>query len=364
MRNSIKVIITVIIITIILSSVLSYLYVSQPAPTVELSGSGATFPAPLLNSMINQYHIQKPNIQITYDPIGSSNGIAALEAKTVDFACSDAPLSVSDRQKASNVLHIPVTIGAVTVAYTLDGISTGLNLTGPILADIFSGKITNWCDSAIQSLNSITLPNHDITVVHRSDGSGTTFIFTSYLSKSSLTWNNTVGSGKFVVWPTGLGANQNAGVATLIQTNDYTIGYVELAYALQNNMTVAALQNPSGNWVIPSLQSIQKAAESAASSGLPAASEDWSEVSLLDANNSFAYPIVSFSYTLMYKELNVVPSMSYDKAKAIVGFLWWMVHDGQDLSTGLSYSTLPANVVQLDEQAIGSITYNGISLID
>jgi phosphate transport system substrate-binding protein len=354
-----QIVISLIIIVALLLSVVGYLYVSQPAPTVALSGAGATFPAPLLNAMITSYHNQKNNIQITYDATGSSGGIAALESKTVDFACSDAPLSASDSAKAPNVLHIPETIGAVTAAYNLDGVSSGLNLTGSVLADIFAGKIIRWNDPAIQSINTIMLPNQNITVVHRSDGSGTTFIFTRYLTKSSQAWASSVGSGKSVDWPTGLGANGNSGVASVVQANTLTIGYIELSYALQNNMTVAAIQNPSGHWVTPSLASIQVAAKSAASSGLPAANQDWSHVSLLDAKDPDAYPIVSFSYTLVYQELNVIPSMSLDRARAIVDFLWWMIHDGQDLAQGLSYAQLPDNVVQADEAAIMSITYNG-----
>jgi phosphate transport system substrate-binding protein len=359
MNKLTQIIISLVIIVGLLLSVVSYLYLNQPAPTVALSASGATFPAPLLNAMITSYHQRKSNIQITYDATGSSSGIAALEAKTVDFACSDAPLSSSDRSKAPNVLHIPETIGAVTVAYNLAGVSSGLNLTGQVLADIFAGKITHWSDPAIQNLNTVTLPDQNITVVHRSDGSGTTYIFTSYLTKSSTTWANSVGSGKTVDWPSGLGANGNSGVATVIQANPFTIGYTELAYALQNNMTVAAIQNPSGHWVTPSLASIQVAAQSAASSGLPAANQDWSNVSLLDVKDPAAYPIVSFSYTMVYQELNVVPSMSIDRARAIVDFLWWMVHDGQELASGLSYVQLPNNVVAADEAAIRSIIYNG-----
>jgi phosphate transport system substrate-binding protein len=347
-----------IITSIVIASV-AYLYLSQPAPAIALSASGATFPAPLLNTIIKSYHDQKSNVQITYDPTGSSSGIAAFEARTVDFACSDAPLSASDSAKAPNALHIPETIGAVTISYHLEGISKGLNLTGLLLSDIFAGKITKWNDPAIQTLNTFALPNQNITVVHRSDGSGTTYIFTSYLSKSSDTWANTVGAGKTVEWPAGLGANGNTGVASVVQANPFTIGYIELAYALQNNMTIAAIQNPSNNWITPSLDSIQKAAESASSSGLPASDGDWSKVSLLNAQDPNAYPIVSFSYTLVYKELNVISTMNADRATAIVDFLWWMVHDGQELAPGLSYAHLPSNVIKADEAAIRSITYNG-----
>jgi len=360
MENITKIILSLVFIAIIVSAAFGYLYLAQPAPAVALSGSGATFPVPLLNTMITQYHSTKNNVQITYDPVGSSNGIAALEAKTVDFACSDAPLSTSDRVKIPNVLHIPETIGAVAVSYNLDGVSSSLHLTGEVLADIFNGKITKWNHPAIQTLNSnINLPNQNITVVHRSDGSGTTFIFTSYLTQASSTWADRIGSGKTVSWPVGLGANGNTGLAGVIQANPYTIGYIELAYVLENNMTVAAIQNPSGNWITPSLECTQIAAQSGASSGLPTGQDDWSSVSLLNALDPQAYPIVSFSYTFVYQELNVIPSMTGDRAKALVGFLWWMVHEGQELAPNLSYAHLPTNVIEVNEQAIESITYNG-----
>jgi phosphate ABC transporter phosphate-binding protein len=349
----------IITITIVVSAFVSYLYFAQPLQTVTLTGEGATFPAPLLNQIITSYHNTKNNIQITYNPTGSSNGIKSLAAKSVDFACSDAPLSTSDSAKAPNVLHIPETVGAVTVAYNLGGISTGLNLTGKVIADIFSGKITKWNDPSIQDLNTVTMPDNNITVVHRSDGSGTTFIFTKYLSSTSQAWTSHIGSGKTVEWPVGLGASGNTGVASVVQANPYAIGYIELAYILENNMTVAAVQNPSGKCVIPSLSSTETAAQSAASTGLPKGNEVWSDVSLLNAAGNEAYPIVSFSYTMVYKELNVVLGMTSDRADALVKFLWWMVHDGQGLASGLSYAQLPVNVVQANEVSIRSITFNG-----
>lgn len=364
MQNNAKIVLALVAIIIIVTGTFSYLYFAQPAPAVALSGSGATFPSPLLNAIIAKYSDTKRNVQITYDPVGSSNGISALEAKTVDFACSDAPLSVSERVKAPNALHIPETIGAVVVAYNLEGISSGLHLTGAVLADIFRGKISKWNDPVIQNINpQIALPDHNITVVHRSDGSGTTFIFTKFLCTASSSWATEIGSGKTVTWPVGLGANGNQGLASVVQANSDTIGYIELAHVLQNNVTVAAIQNPSGNWIVPSLESTQIAAQSSASSGLPAGNEDWAEVSLLNSQDPQAYPIVSFSYTLVYQELNVIPSMTFDKAKALVEFLWWMVNDGQQLAPELSYVPLPANVVQANEEAIRSITYNGQTLI-
>ncbi|MCW4046085.1 MAG: phosphate ABC transporter substrate-binding protein PstS [Candidatus Bathyarchaeota archaeon] len=364
MKNVLKIAIALVAITIITGSVLGYIYFSNPSQeTAILNGSGATFPYPLLDSMITKYKQVKSNVQINYQAIGSGGGITALTGKTVDFAASDAPLSAADREKAPNVLHIPETIGAVTVAYNIPNVPTGLHMTGKVIADIFQGKVTKWNDPAIQNLNTgVTLPDKDIIVVHRSDGSGTTFIFTGYLSAVSSDWKQAIGQGKTVAWPIGLGANGNTGVAGVVQGTPYTIGYVELAYALQNNMTVAAIQNPAGNWILPSLDSTKEAVQSAASKGLPAGSEDWSHVNVLNAPGSQAYPIVSFTYLLVYKELNVIPSMTQAKATALVHFLWWVIHDGQQLAPDLEYAQLPSNVVQINEASIKSITFNGQQL--
>ena len=194
--------------------------------TTTLTGAGATFPYPLLSAMISEYtHNVTSNVQVNYQAIGSGGGISALIEKTADFAGSDAPLKASEAEQAPNSLHIPETIGAVTVAYKLPDVSSGLHLTGQVVADIFEGKITAWNDQAIQSLNpSITLPDEDIVVVHRADGSGTTFIFTGYLSASSESWNTNIGQSKTVPWPVGIGAQGNTGVAAVVQGQDYAIG--------------------------------------------------------------------------------------------------------------------------------------------
>jgi phosphate transport system substrate-binding protein len=341
---------------------------ASPSPTpnpspASLTGAGATFPYPLLNAMITNYTTAKPYVQVNYQSIGSGGGISALTQKTVDFGASDAPLSASDAANIPNALHIPETIGAVTVAYNLPSIPTGLHLTGKIIADIYQGTITKWNDAAIQNLNpTTTLPAKDIVVVHRSDSSGTSFVFTGYLSVSSSAWNTAVGQGKAVAWPTGYGSNGNTGVAALVQGQPYAIGYVELAYALQNSMTVVAIQNPSGNWILPSLQSTTVAAQSVASAGLPAGSASWTSVNILNAPEANAYPIVSFSYIIVYKELNVVPGLTQNDATALVQFFWYVVHNGQDLAPAQAYAQLPANVVQIDEATIQSITFNGQTL--
>jgi len=365
MNTKYLVVTAIVAIAIILGSVAAYVYLSQPASTqiITLQGAGATFPYPLLNSIISNYSTNvKPSVQVNYQPIGSGGGISAYKQSqaTVDFAASDAPLTASDAANLPNALHIPETIGAVTIAYNLPDVSSGLHLTGKVIADIFQGTITKWNDPAIQNLNqNITLPAQTINTVHRSDGSGTTFIFTSYLSASSTAWNSSIGASKSVAWPVGSGSSGNTGVASNVQGNPYSIGYVELAYVLENGMNVAAVQNPSGNWVLPSLDSTTVAVQSGASSGLPAGNASWTGVSLLNAPDANAYPIVSFTYLIVYKELNVLTDMNQNKADALVQFFWYVVHDGQQFAPGLSYAKLPSNVVQIDETTIKSITFDG-----
>jgi phosphate transport system substrate-binding protein len=365
MKNTYVIIAAIVIIVIAAAGVFGYMSLSSPSEQVSLSGSGATFPVPLLDAMITEYGTMKSNVLISYEGIGSGGGISALQTKTVDFAGSDAPMSAAERELAPNTLHIPETIGAVTVAYNIPDVATGLHLTGQVIADIFQGKITKWNDAAIQDLNlDVMLPNHDIVVAHRSDGSGTTFIFTGYLSAVSTDWAQTagLGQGKTVEWPVGLGGNGNSGVAGIVQGTEYTIGYVELAYALENNMAVAAIKNPAGNFVSPSLDSTTEAVSSKASQGLPTGIESWTNVNVLNAPGEQAYPIVSFTYLLVYKELKDIPGMTQTKATALVQFLWWVVHDGQQLGPPLEYAQLPSNVVGIDEASIQSITFDGQQL--
>jgi len=335
---------------------------NPPATQTTLLGAGATFPFPLISKWSSEY-VNLTGVRVNYQAIGSGGGVAQITAKTVDFAGSDAPLTPTERAAAPGLLHIPETIGAVTAAYNLPGIASGLNLTGAVLADIFLGTITTWDDTRISSLNpGVSLPSQAITVVHRSDGSGTTFVWTSYLALSSTTWNSTVGAGKSVNWPVGLGASGNAGVAgTIIQT-PHSLGYVELAYTVQNSITVARIQNPAGTFVLPSLASTAAAAAGAAPV-LPAADADWGNVSILNAPGIDSYPVASFSYLLVYKNLNVIgSSMTQVKAQALVDFLWWAIHDGQGFSASLVYVPLPSAVVALDEAAIRTIVFNGQTL--
>jgi len=366
MNKTMKIALALVVIVIVIASVAAYGYLSTPSsPALEaavLHGAGATFPAPFINATIAYYTANvQTNVQIDYPGGGSGAGIKALTDKTVDFAGSDAPLTASQREAAPNALHIPETIGAITVAYNLPGVPTGLKMTGQVIADINLGTITKWNDVAIQSLNpDITLPDQNIVTVHRSDSSGTTNWFTKYLSLVSSTWNSQVGSGTSVQWPIGTGASGNSGVAATVQSTQFAVGYIELAYALQNDITVATIQNPAGNWIAPSLASTTAAAE--ALTGLPAGDQDWGGVSILNTAGQQAYPIVTPTYILVYKELNVVPGMDLNKATQLVQFIWYLVHDGQNLAPDLEYAPLPSNVVQVDEASINLITFNGQTL--
>ena len=361
----IAVVAIVIVVVVITAGALAGWFSSPP---ITIVGAGASFPEPLIAKWAGVY-VTLTGVRVNYASLGSGVGIAQITAKTVDFGASDAPLNATERFRAPGLLHIPETIGAVTAAYNLPGIPSGLNLTGQVLADIFLGTITNWNDTAIATLNpTVTLPNAAISVVHRADGSGTTFIWTSYLHLASTTWPSSI-VGKNPSWPTGTGKPQNAGVAGYVAATPNTIGYVELAYTVLNSMTVAKIRNPAGNFVLPTLASTSDAAASA-SPTLPAPDEDWSAVSILNAPGPTSYPVSSLTYLLVYKELNVfVSSMTQVKAKALVDFLWWVVHDvvdgkpaGQSYAAALVYVPLPASIQTLDEGGLGSITFNGQTL--
>jgi phosphate transport system substrate-binding protein len=364
LKTTTKIIVSIVAIAIIVGGIISYVYLGTQGSTAEavtLNGAGATFPQPFLSATITTYTTQiKTNLKINYPGGGSGQGIQSFTNKQVDFACSDAPLTASQREAAPNALHIPETIGAITVAYNLPGTSTGLKLTGRIVADIFLGTIKNWNNPAITALNpDLTLPDHAISVVHRSDGSGTTNWFTKYLSLVSPEWNSSVGSGTSVQWPAGIGANGNSNVAATVTTTEYSIGYIELAYALQNSVPVAALQNPKGNFILPSLESTTKAAESLPTSGLPSGGDSWENVNILNALGDQAYPIVTPTYILLYKDLSVISGMDMNKATQLVQYVWYVTHDGQQLANALEYATLPSNLVQIDEATLNSITFNG-----
>jgi len=365
-RRNVGVVVAVIVIALVLVAVavLAGLFNPTPGQKVTLLGSGATFPYPLITKWSSVYvNDTGGRVQVNYQGIGSGAGIQAITAKTVDFAGSDAPLKPSERAAAPGLLHVPETIGAVTAAYNVASLSSGLNLTGHVLGEIFLGKITTWNHANISALNpGVVLPNSAIRVVHRSDSSGTTFVWTSYLHLENPGWSSSL-VGKSINWPVGIGASGNAGVAGKILTTPDSIGYVELAYTVQNSMKVGKIRNPTGNFISPSLASTAAAAASAPT--FPSPDGDWNNVTILNAAGANSYPIASFTYLLVYKELNAIgTSMTQAKAQALVDFLWWCVHDpgGQQYATSLVYPTLPPTVVMLDEQAIRSMTFNGRTL--
>jgi len=365
-RRNVGVVVAVIVIALVLVAVavLAGLFNPTPVQKVTLLGSGATFPYPLITKWSSVYvNDTGGRVQVNYQGIGSGAGIQAITAKTVDFAGSDAPLKPSERAAAPGLLHIPETIGAVTAAYNVASLSSGLNLTGHVLGEIFLGKIKTWNHANISALNpTVVLPSSTITVVHRSDSSGTTFVWTNYLHLENPGWNSSL-VGKSINWPVGIGASGNAGVAGKILTTPDSIGYVELAYTVQNSMKVGKIRNPAGGFISPSLASTSGAAASAPTFPIP--DGDWNNVTILNAAGANSYPIASFTYLLVYKELNTIgTSMTQAKAQALVDFLWWCVHDpgGQQYATSLVYPTLPSTVVTLDEQAIRSMTFNGQTL--
>jgi phosphate transport system substrate-binding protein len=325
-----------------------------------INGAGSTFVFPLMDTWRVEYQKVKPDVNINYQSIGSGGGIKQFTAKTVDFGATDAPLSTQEQQNAQGAVHIPVTIGSVVVAYNLPSLpNKGLKLTGPIIADIFLGKIKKWNDPQIQSINpGQSLPSKDIVVVHRADGSGTTFVWSDYLSKISSQWNSTVGKGKSVQWPTGIGAPGNEGVANAIKGTANTIGYIELSYALTTKMPYAFIQNKAGKFTEPSLDST-KSAVSASAPQLPKGDGSWASVSMVDAPGDASYPIASFVYVLLYKELSTDPGIDQTKAQALTGFFSWAITDGQKLAPNLAYVPLPDQVVKLDQDTIKSLTFKG-----
>jgi len=316
------------------------------AAQTKLNGAGATFPYPMYSKWFNEYHNQHPDIEINYQSIGSGGGIRQVTAGTVDFGASDGPMT--DEQLASvkfKILHLPTVLGSVVPAYNIPGFKGELKFTPDVIAGIYLGKITSWNDPAIAKANpGAKLPGQGIIVVHRSDGSGTTYVWTDYLSKVSPEWNSSVGKGTSVKWPTGLGAKGNEGVAGMIRQMDGAFGYVELIYAVQNNITYGTVKNASGNFVKASLDSTTAAA--ASMKVMPA---DF-RVSITNAPGKDSYPISSFTWLL-------VPVEWKDKAKekVFVDFLTWMLDKGQSMTAELNYAPLPDSVKQKEREAIKTI---------
>ncbi len=318
------------------------------SPGVTLNAAGATFPYPIYSKWFNEYHKLHPNVTVNYQSIGSGGGIRQLSAGTVDFGASDMPLKDDLLQKLNlHVTQFPTVLGAVVPSYNIPGVNVPLKFTPAALAGIYLGKITKWNDPAITKFNpGVKLPAKDIVVVHRSDGSGTTFVWTDYLSKVSPEWKSKVGSNTSVQWPVGLGGKGNEGVAGVVKQTPDAIGYVELIYALQNNMPSGLVENSSGNFVKASLETAKEAAAGAASE-----MQKDVRVSITDPPGKDAYPICSFTYLL-------IPDHIADAAKrnAIKDILHWMLKDGQSMVESLDYGQLPESVKQINEQHISLIS--------
>ncbi len=321
---------------------------------IEITGAGATFPYPLYSKMFDAYH-KLTKVKVNYQAIGSGGGIRQMISKTVDFGATDAFMNSEELAKVNNsIIHIPTCLGAVVISYNLPA-APNLKLTADIIAGIFLGKIHNWNDKKIKELNpEVDFPDQKIVVVHRSDGSGTSFIFSDYLSKVSAEWESSVGKGKSLNWPVGLGGKGNQGVAGQIQQLPGSIGYVELIYASSNDMSVASIKNKSGNFIVPSIASVSLAANVA----LPADTR----VSVTDTDAPDGYPLSSFTWLILYKDLKTNVK-SKKKAEELVDLIWWMIHKGQKYAEPLHYAPIPEEAVKISENILRSLKYDGQAIL-
>jgi phosphate transport system substrate-binding protein len=319
------------------------------AAQVQLNGAGATFPNIIYQNWMLTYNQQRSDVRLNYQSIGSGGGIRQFSDGTVDFGGTDAPMTDSAIAAIrGNVLHIPTVLGAVVAAYNLPGVAQAVRLTPDVVADIFLGKITKWNDARITSVNTgVTLPNQDIIVVHRSDGSGTTFVWTDYLSKVSPEWAQKVGKGTSVNWPVGLGGRGNEGVSATVRQTPGAIGYAELGYALINKMPFATIRNQAGNWIAPSLESVTAAAAGAMKD--MGADTDF-RVSITNSPGAQAYPAASFTWLLVRKTY-----ADSAKARALVQFIGWALTDGQGKAAELGYAPLPREMRPWIEARLKSV---------
>lgn len=326
--------------------------VSEPRASrvATLTGAGATFPYPLYSKWFDAYGAAT-GVRINYQSIGSGAGIQQLKARTVDFGASDAPLSDEEMMSMpSKVVHIPTVAGAVVLTYNVKGVGKGLRLTPEVISGIYLGRIRRWDDPAIKAANpTLNLPAQTIFVAHRSDGSGTSFIFTNYLAAVSSEWKSRVGAGKSVNWPVGVGGKGNEGVAGIVKNTPGAIGYVELAYAVQNDLPYADVKNRAGQFVTPSIESTSAAADGAAD----AIKKDIRAL-IVNSPERDAYPIAGFTYVLLYKDQSDAA-----KAKALVEFLRWAIHDGQEMARPLLYAPLPTSVVAVNDNTLRNVTSGG-----
>jgi phosphate transport system substrate-binding protein len=340
---------------IFLMAVLTAVVLGTATAQTELTGSGATFPEPLYRKMFDAYHTQT-GVKVNYQGIGSGGGIKQLSDKVTDFGATDAFMTAEELKAAgADIIHIPTCIGAVVVCYNLPGVGSGLKLTPELIAGLFLGKITNWKDPAIAAENKgLSLPDLTVSVIHRSDSSGTSFVFTDYLTKANVEWKDKVGANKAPNWPTGIGGKGNPGVADLVQKIPGAVGYVELVYAAVNKISYADVKNKSGNYITPSL----KTASAAAAVALP----DDTRITITNTDAKDGYPISTFTWLILYKEQKY-NQRTQAQAKAVVDLFWWVIHDGQQYNEGLNYSRLAPGVVQKAEKLLKSVTYGGAPLL-
>lgn len=337
-----------------LCMILSLFCTTAGAGEKELTGAGATFPYPYYQKLFDTYN-QEKGVKVNYQAIGSGGGIQQLKQKTVDFGGTDAYMEDKDIQEAgAAIIHVPTCLGAVVITYNLPG-DPAIKLTYPILVDIFLGKINTWNDKRIVELNpGVNFPAMNIVTVHRSDGSGTTSIFSDYLSKVSAEWKERVGAGKSLNWPCGLGAKGNPGVTGLIKQVPGSLGYVELIYAAQNKMPFAEIKNKSGNFIMPSMQSVSLAANV----NMP----DDTRVSITDTDAKDGYPISGFTWLILYKEQKY-SGRSKEKAEELLKLIWWVTHEGQQLAEPLDYAPLPKDTVKKAEEILKSALYDRVQII-
>ena len=321
--------------------------------TINLTGSGSTFAYPLYSKWGLEYHTLHSNVEVNYQANGSGAGIQQFTNHITDFGATDGPMTDAQIAAAQgNVIHLPTALGSVMPTYNIPGVTAQLKFTGEVLAGIYLGQITKWNDSRITALNpGVALPDQDIVVAHRSDGSGTTYIWSDYLSKMSPEWAQQVGKGTSINWPVGLGGPGNPGVANIVKQTPGAIGYVELIYAIQNHISYGLVRNSAGHYINASLATTTNAAAGAVAN--LAANTDF-RISITDPAGADAYPIASFTWILVPKTMT-----DMTKARALVEYLWWALHDGQKYCNDLAYAPLPRRVVELEEQRLRSITVDG-----
>jgi len=326
------------------------------AAGVQIQGAGATFPAPLYAKWIAAYNTANPAVKVDYQAIGSGGGIKGITDRTVQFAGSDAPMNADQEKNApGKILHIPTVAGPAVIIYNLSAVK-GLKLNNDVVAGIFLGEITKWNDAKLRALNAgVDLPDADIIVAHRSDGSGTSYIFTDFLAKASAKWKSSVGPAATAVkWPVGLGGKGNDGVAAAVDNAEGAIGYVEFAYAKKKNLAYAIQINKAGNTVEPSIDNVNAAA--AAIKDFPADMK----VSITDTNGTSAYPICGYTYILIYQDLSYLPQ---EQAAAVVQYLNWCIHEGQDTAKDLGYARLAPDLQKKVEDELKTITFDGAPLL-